>query len=78
VPLPFVVHAPDAELDDEAESDTEVVVEQIEYGPPALLVGALWMVNVAFPTAGVAHGAVALAVHVNVRLPAVTSAALGV
>jgi hypothetical protein len=78
VPLPLLVHAPDVELDDEAEIATEGDVEHIVYGPPALLVGTPWIVNVAFPTAGAAQGAIGFAVHVSMRLPAVTSAALGV
>jgi hypothetical protein len=41
-------------------------------------VGRGWIVSVEFPTAGLAQGAIGCAVHVNVRLPAVTSAALGV
>jgi hypothetical protein len=36
------------------------------------------MVSVAFDVAGLAHGAVAFAVHVKVRVPAAMSAALGV
>jgi hypothetical protein len=77
VPVPLLDHVPEDEFEDEAEMETEDVVEQILYGPPALLVGAGWIVSVALPVAGVAHGAIAFAVHVSVRLPAVMSAALG-
>jgi hypothetical protein len=42
-----------------------------------LLVGECWIVSVALPTAGLAHGAIGCAVHVSVRLPAATSDALG-
>jgi len=77
-PLPLVDHMPDAECVELAEIDTAPLPLHVEYGPPALAVGVAWIVSVAIETAGLAHGETGLAVHVNVRVPAVTSAALGV
>jgi hypothetical protein len=54
------------------------LLPHVEYGPPALLVGAPWIVSVALDVAGLAQGATGSAVQVSVRLPAVMSAALGV
>jgi hypothetical protein len=77
VPVPLVDHVPDGELVDEAEMGTGPDVEHVEYGPPALLVGACWIESVVLDATGFAHGATGFAVHVSVRLPAATSAALG-
>jgi hypothetical protein len=78
VPEPVVVHRPEAEFVDVAMIGTGPLPAHVEYGPPALLVGPGWIVSVALDIAVPEHGAIAFAVHVNVTLPAVLSAPLGV
>jgi hypothetical protein len=77
VPVPFDDHVPEAEFVEVAEMSTGALA-QVVYGPPALAVGAPWMVSEAFDVAGLAHGAVGFADHVSMRVPAVMSAVLGV
>jgi hypothetical protein len=76
-PPPLVVHMPDEKLVDVAVIGTGPLPTHVEYGPPAKLVNVPWIVSSALDTAGLAHGAVGFAVHVNVTLPAVLSAPLG-
>jgi hypothetical protein len=78
VPVPLVLHMPDVEFVEPAAIATGPLPAHVKYGPPAPAVGATWIVSVAIDTAGLAHGAVGFAVHVNVRVPAVMSPALGV
>ena len=78
VPEPLVVHRPEPEFVEVAEIGTGPLPAHVVYGPPALLVGPGWIVSVALDIAVPEHGAIAFAVHVNVTLPAVLSAPLGV
>jgi hypothetical protein len=77
VPVPLLDQAPDAEFVDDAEMLT-ASLPHVEYGPPALLVGAGWIVSVALATAAAEHGAVAPAVSVNIAEPLLRSPGPGV
>ena len=77
VPEPLVDHVPAPEFVEVALIATGVT-SHVEYGPPAMEVGACWIVITALDIALPRHGAVAVAVKVTVTLPALMSVALGV